>query len=325
MLVALAAALIATPAAAQTITLKLNSAPARSYLYAGAFEPWAKAVEADSGGTLKIELYYGGTLGGFAVTYDRVIDGVADIGFILTAMAGGKLRQQDVAALPFEANTSPEAAAALWHLFAKGVTVREFSQVKPLGLWVFPNAALHTRDPVKTLADLKGKKLTASNAIAANIAKALGATPLTFRPDEVYQAVSRGTADGALMPFTGMAVFKINEVVKNHLDAALGSDAAMIFMNRQKFDSLPPQAKAAIDKHSYLPLSLKLGEVTQNEWSRARGIVKDRLVTLEAAEEQRWREALAPIAREWAQATPDGETVLRAFRAEVAAYRAGKK
>lgn len=321
-----AAVLIATPLAAQTITLKLNSpAPPRSYLHGGVFEPWAKAVEADSGGTLKIQMFYGGTLGHFGVNYDRVVDGVADIGFILTAMAGGKLKQQDVASLPYETKNSIEAAVALWKIYEKGITAPEFNQVKPLGIWVFPNAALHTKDPVKTLEDVKGKKIVASNLIAAKITTALGGTPLTLGPHEAYQAISRGTADGSLMPFTGMAVFKINEVAKHHLDESLGSDAALLMMNRQKYDSLPPQAKAAIDKHSYLTLSRKLGEKTTEEWQRTRNIVKDRVVTLAPAEEKRWQEALAPIAKEWAANTPGGTQVLEAFRAEVAAFRAGKK
>jgi TRAP-type C4-dicarboxylate transport system substrate-binding protein len=320
---AAAAVLIATPLAAQTVTLKLNSpAPPRSYLHREVFGPWAKAVEADSGGTLKIQLFYGGTLGHFGVTYDRVIDGVADIGFILTSMAGGKLKQQDVASLPFETKTSTEAAVALWNLYEKGITAPEFSQIKPLGIWVFPNAALHTNKPVKTLEDAKGLKMVAGNLSAAKIATALGGTPVTFRPDEAYQAVSRGTVDAVLMPFTGMAVFKVNEVTKYHLDEALGSDAAILFMNKQSYAKLPAKAKAAIDKNSYLGLSRKLGEATKVEWLRTRNIVKDSVTTLSPAEEKRWHEALAPVAREWAQSTPGGEKVLKAFREEVAAERA---
>jgi TRAP-type C4-dicarboxylate transport system substrate-binding protein len=321
-----AAAVLTVPVAAEPIVLKLNSpAPPRSYLHGGVFEPWAKAVEKDSGGTLKIQLFYGGTLGNFNVNYDRVVDGVADIGFILTAMAGGKLKQEDVAALPFETKNSVEAAVALWKVYEKGVTAAEFDQVKPLGIWVFPSAALHTKEPVKTLEDVKGKKLVASNLIAAKISTALGATPVTLGPQEAYQAISRGTADGSLMPFTGMAVFKINEVTKYHLDEALGSDAALLFMNKKKYDSLPAQAKAAIDKNSYLPLSEKLGQTTTAEWQRTRNIVKDRVTELTPTEEAKWKEALAPIAKEWAANTPNGDKVLAAFRAEVAAYRAGKK
>jgi TRAP-type C4-dicarboxylate transport system substrate-binding protein len=320
-------ALLALPVSAQQpITLKFNSpAPPRSFLHDGAFTPWANAVSRDSGGTLKVEMFFGGTLGNFAVTYDRVVDGVADIGFILTGMAGGKLKQQDVAALPFESKTSTEAAVALWKLYEKGVTAAEFNQIKPLGIWVFPNAALHTKDPVKTLDDMKGKKIVASNLAAAKITTALGGTPVTLGPHEAYQAISRGTADGSLMPFTGMAVFKVHEVTKHHLDEALGSDSAMLFMNKQSYDKLPAKAKAAIDKNSYLPLARKLGEKTTAEWERTRNLVKDTVTTLAPAEQKKWQDALAPIAKEWAASTPGGDKVLAAFRAEVAAERAGKK
>ena len=161
-----------------------------------------------------------------------------------------------MAALPFEAETSILSSIALWNIYEKGITAKEFDAVKPLGLWTFPNAAIHSREPIRTLDDFKGKKLIASNAIAAKIDPgALGATPISFRPDEAYTAIQRGTTDGVLMPFTGMETFKVHEVTKYHLDAALGSDAAMLFINRKRYDALPPKAKEAIDKHSYLRLS----------------------------------------------------------------------
>lgn len=317
--------LLATGAAAQTVTLKLNSgAPPRSYLHSRVFEPWSKAVEKDSGGTLKIRRFYGGTLGNFLVTYDRVLDGVADIGFTLAALTGGKFKQQGVAGLPFETRNAQEAATALWKIYAKGVTSGEFTKVKLLGIWAFPNAAIHSKTPVAKLADLKGMKLSMSSPTAAKIVIGLGATPVTLPPNQAYQAISRGIANGTLMPFTGMATFKIYEVAKYHLDAALGADTALLFMNKAKYDSLPAKAKAAIDKNSYLPLSQKLGLETQKEWERGRNIVKKSVTTLSADEEAKWRKALETVSAQWVKATPNGAKVLEAFRAEVKAARGGK-
>ncbi|OFZ72532.1 MAG: hypothetical protein A2W04_08235 [Betaproteobacteria bacterium RBG_16_64_9] len=321
------ALLISAPLAAQQpVVLKLNSpAPPPSYLHTTTFTPWAENVSKASGGTLKVQTFYGGTLGNFAVNYDRVVDGVADIGFILTAFAAGKFKQQDVAALPFEAGTSSAASTALWKIYEKGITAGEFDAVKPLAIWTFPNAAIHSKEPVRALADLKGRKLVASNVIAGKIIVNLGGTPVIFRPDEAYQAISRGTADAALMPFTGMAVFKINEVTKHHVDVPLGSDSALLFINKKKYDSLPPKAKAAIDKYSYFSLSQQLGKRTDAEWADKRGLVKASIVTLSAQEVDRWKKALAPIADDWARETPNGAKVLAAFREEVKAYASAKK
>jgi TRAP-type C4-dicarboxylate transport system substrate-binding protein len=322
---AVLATLAAVPAAAQPVMLKFNSpSPPRSYLHPNVFDKWVEAIEKDSGGTLKIEKFYGGTLGNFAVTYDRVLDGVADLGWTLSALTGGRFKQQDVAALPFETRDSNESALALWKIFEKGVTAGEFAQVKQLGFWAFPNAAVHSKEPIRSLDDLKGKKITVSNAISARMAVLLGATPVTMRPDEVYQALSRGVADASMMPFTGMQTFRIHEVAKMHLDVALGGDTSIVFMNKQSYDRLPPQARAAIDKNSGIVLSRLAGRATQAEWERGRSNVKDTVSTLSADEEGKWKAVLAPLSKEWVQATPDGAKVLEAFRAEVAAMRGGK-
>ncbi len=315
----------AGPIAAEPITLKLNSpAPPMSYVHREVLTPWAEAVTADSGGTLKIQTFYGGTLGSFANTYDRVVDEVVDIGFILTAFAAGKFRRQEVAALPFEAENAILASNALWSLYQKGLTATEFDAVRPLGLWTFPNAAIHSREPIKTLDDFRGKKIVASNAIAAKIVTALGATPISFRPDEAYTAIQRGTVDGAVMPFTGMETFKLHEVTRHHLDVALGSDPALLMINRKRYDALPAEAKAAIDKHSNAGLSAKFGLKTQEQWQKSRDVVRERVSTLTPEQEAEWKKRLAPIAAEWAQGVPDGAKVLETFRADVAAAR-GKR
>src|SRR5262249_31889402 len=153
----------AAPLAAEPITLKLNSpAPPWSYVNKEVLSPWAEAVTAASDGTLQVQTFFGGTLGNFANTYDRVGDQVVDVGFILFAFASGKFKQQAVAALPFEAETSILSSVALWNLYQKGVTAGEFDAVRPLGLWTFPNAAIHSREPMRALDDFKGKKLIAS-------------------------------------------------------------------------------------------------------------------------------------------------------------------
>lgn len=324
--IVLIAALVATvPAAAEPVVLKFNSpAPPPSFLHANAFNPWAKNVSEASGGTLKVEMYYGGTLGGFGVTYDRVLDGVADIGFILTALAKGKFRQEDVAALPFESKSSLAAATALWRIYERGITSGEFDAVKPLGIWTFPNSAVNSREPVRSLDDLKGRKVTVSNPIAGRTVVALGAGPVAMSPSDVYQALSRGLADMALMPFTGVATFKIDDVAKHHVDVALGADSAVVFMNRRKWDSLPPQAKTAIDKYSYLPFSQTLGKAADAEWARSRRSLKD-VSELSGAEEARWKKLVEPVARQWAQETPNGAKVLETFRAEIKAFEASHK
>ena len=50
----------------------------------------------------------------------------------------------------------------------------------------------------------------------------------------------------------------------------------------------------------------------------------ERVVTLTPEQEAEWKKRLEPIAADWAKGVPDGAKVLDAFRAEVAAGRAGR-
>jgi TRAP-type C4-dicarboxylate transport system substrate-binding protein len=105
----------------------------------------------------------------------------------------------------------------------------------------------------------------------------------------------------------------------------MGSDSAMVFISKKRYDSLPPQARAAIDRHSFLPFSHTLGRAADGEWNRARNQLAKDTQTLPPQEEARWKKLVAPVAEQWARETPNGAKVLEAFRAEVKAFEAKNK
>jgi len=322
---ALAGAMLATPALAAPITLKFNSpAPPPSFLHNNVFRPWITNVEKASKGTLKIQLFVGGTLGNFKVNYDRLVDGVADIGFILTAFTGGKFKKLDVAELPFQSRNSTEAAYALWKVYASGVANDEFDKVKPLAIWTFPNAALHTKKKITSLDDVTGLRLAASNVATSHIVQKLGAVPVTFTPPDTYEAISRGIAAGTLMPFTGMRIFKINEVTNHHLDEPLGGATAMMFINKKKYDSLPSEAKAAIDKYSYLMQSVITGKATDANWAQARAAVASSTNKLSPEQEKKWEAVTESVTSDWVKKVPDGAKILKIFQDGIKEYRSSK-
>jgi TRAP-type C4-dicarboxylate transport system substrate-binding protein len=321
--VAIAAATAA--AAQQPIVIKLASpSPPRSFMNTEVFQPWADEVNKASEGTLKVELHTGGTLGNFGVMYDRVVDGVADLGFIIASFSAGKFRMHEVAALPFESTNSVEAATALWRMYEKGVTTAEFSEVRPIAIWTFANATIHSRERIRLAADVKGKKITVGNSATGRIVATLGGSPLVFRPDELYQVLQRGTADGSLINFSAVGTFKLAEVARYHVDLPLGGDPAMLIMNRKKYDSLPPKAKAAIDRSSYLAYSQKVAKRTDEDWEMNRNAVKDNITPLGAQELENWKKALTPVAAAWTKEVPNGAKILASFREELKAYNAKK-
>ena len=320
------AVLTAAPLAAEPVVLKLNSpAPPRSFVHAGAFEPWAQAVEQDFRRYAEDPDVLRRHAGHFGVTYDRVVDQVVDIGFILTAFAAGKIKQQDVAALPFEAEErDARLHGALADLREGRDQQASSAQVKLLGLWTFPNAAIHTkRADASRSSDFKGKKLVASNTIAAKVVDRARRDPGELPPGRGLPGDPAAASPRAsLMPFTGMETFKLHEVPKHHLDAALGSDAAALIMNMQATNGLPAHAKAALDKHSVPDAVANVRQDDAGRVGEARSNVKDTVYDARPRPGAASGRACWSRSRgEWTRTMPDGAKVLEAFRAEVAAAR----
>ena len=103
-----AATLIASPAIvtsarAQAVTLRMHHfLPPLSNAHSKLLAPWAKKVEADSQGQLKIDIFPSMQLGGTPPQlFDQARDGVADIIWTLPGNTPGRFPRTEVFELPF--------------------------------------------------------------------------------------------------------------------------------------------------------------------------------------------------------------------------------
>ena len=94
---------MAGTALAQQVTLKLHHfVPAQSNQQKFWFEPWAKKLEQESGGRLKVEIYPSMQLGGKQPQlYDQAKDGVVDIVWTVAGTTPGRFPRLEVLELPF--------------------------------------------------------------------------------------------------------------------------------------------------------------------------------------------------------------------------------
>lgn len=290
---------------------------------------WAKDVEEKSDGALTIQFYAGGTVVNFGNVVDRLIDRVVDIGFGLFGDYTSQFPRSDTPSLPFECTKSADCSVVMWRLYAQGVTAPEFTAVKPLALFTFPSASLHTTKLVKTADDVKGLKLITTGRTLAQAAILMGAAPVSLSPGNYYQALQGGVANGVAISWNAVPTFKIQEVTKNHLGVPLGLFPVFIFMNNDSYAALPAEARAVIDQTTGEKLSRSLGDVSDQTADAAIAMLRPlpgHSVTPELPPDEatRWKSILAPITDEWVKQTPDGAKVLAAHRAEMAKLVAGR-
>ena len=76
--------------------------------------------------------------------------------------------------------------------------LQEKFNAKLLGLWPFGPQVIFSKDEIKGLQDLKGKKVRVYDQSLAKFMESLGAIPVNVRFPEVQQALSRGVVDVAI-------------------------------------------------------------------------------------------------------------------------------
>lgn len=314
--------------AAETLDFASPAAPSHP-LHTEVIEPWIDQIVSNAEGALEIRTFYSSPLGNHSNIYDRVLDDVVDIAFTTLASVGGQFKKTDVASLPFETQSALEGSVALWKLYEQGIIADEFEDIKLLGLFMFPNAALHMSDhAIHRLEDFKGVKIRTAGKIQSETIALLGGSPVTAEPSEIYLGIDRGVFDGAVIPWTGVPPYKLQEVTYFHLNAPLGSSVAMVFMNQKVFDSLPPVAQRAIEDSSGLSLSVWLSGHTDYDANRVRettGSMPGHFIwDIEAEEAERWESLSQILVEDWVNSTPGGAEVLEAFRYEVSQHRAGE-
>ena len=145
---ALAGAVISSAALAQEFTFKLHhllgaKAPAQTKM----LEPWAKQVEENSGGRVKIEIYPAMSLGGRPPELvQQVRDGVVDLVWTVNGYTPGLFPRSEAFELPFVYVNDPKAAnLAMYDMFESDLK-EEYKGVEVMFLHVHAGQAIHMRE-----------------------------------------------------------------------------------------------------------------------------------------------------------------------------------
>lgn len=328
-LVAMAAAIpFAAHGKAQTLRLSSFEPPSAA-ITANVLTPWANSISKGSNGTLQVVVYAGGALGKSpAQQLKLVINGVADIAWIVPSYTPGRFQGIDVVALPFLSDRSMDLSMALWRLYQRG-EFAGFDNLKVLALAVTPPVKIHSRQPIRDIASLKGKKIrVAGDDILVRVAEQLGGVPVALSASEVADALSRGIVDATLNGWSFVKDFKVDEVARYHLNVPLGGGVVMVAMRKSTFDRLPEGARAALEKSSGESLSRAIaqefdrieGEYAKSVESSGKGTVYQ----LTNDQRQAWASAVEPAISAWRKADPGNEKLFNLLNVELRKIRAGQ-
>ena len=175
-----AAAMLAAPAGAAEVTLTVHHfLSPKSPAHASFIAPWAKRIEEQSNGRIKVEIYPSMSLGGKPPElYRQVRDGAADVVWTLIGYTPGVFPRSEVFELPTVHKGSARATnLAIQDNFE--LIAEDFKDLKPILVHVHAGNAIHLRDkPVHSVQDVQGLKLRTPSRTGAWMIEAWGAEPV---------------------------------------------------------------------------------------------------------------------------------------------------
>lgn len=116
-----------------------------------------------------------------------------------------------------------------------------------VGRWLHGGFHMYLKTPVKSIAELKGKKIRTGPLYVFFLDK-LGAAPVSIKPSDVYTSLERGLAEGFCWPILGARESGWTEACRYVIDHPFYEGDGTILFNKKKWDSLPADVREKISQ-----------------------------------------------------------------------------
>ncbi len=230
-----------------TMKMTLPTLNDPSYFFAKAY---AAALEKDSGGRIKTEIYPASQLGSIPRQIEGTQFGAIQCALIPPEFFVGVDER-------FEVMAAPGLVDSMDH----GQRVAADPEVKKLMLGLGANKGLHgvalfmnapssviAKSPIRHLGDFKGKKIRvlASPFQTQAIAR-LGATPVAMTLGDVIPAIQQGAIDGAIGGIVVWTPMHFQDTAKYVTETGQPAVYAIVEISKTWYESLPPDLQKLVD------------------------------------------------------------------------------
>lgn len=232
-------------------------------------------VEKQSGGKIKFDVYWGGSLLKASELIRGIGKGTADIAFIWPGYTPKELPVwQALNAVVIGPKDSVKSTELMLKLAEEIPAFREdFAKwnLKILGFHTTSSYGLLLVSPLNRIHDLKGRKVRAPDPSHLTMLKVMGSTPLFMPMGEVYTAIERRAIDGVFAPLESAYRFKFHEVAKHIYPCFLiwGNIPNVAAINVDTWSKIPKELHQMMEA-VFREMSMYIGESIQNGYTTMR-------------------------------------------------------
>ena len=304
--------LIVKPLGAAEFTLTLHpffspKEPAQTMM----LRLWADEVEQLSKGKVKINIAPGMSLGGKpSDLVKQAREGkFVDLIWAINGYSGNEFLRSEVFELPFVHTNDPVATNLAMREMFESDLKEEYDQknLEVMFLHVHQgHAFLSKKDEIRKPEDLNGKRMRVPGRIHAWVASELGATKVNTTVRQIPQVLQRNVANTILISTNIIAPLKlerhINSMTEGYESTRFANAVLSVSMNKDRWNSLPPEIQSAFRKASDESFLRRIGQV----WSDYEKPGIDRLIkynkkhiVLTEAETKAFEDKLKPVTERW--------------------------
>ena len=289
--------------------------------------PYAKTVQSETNGAVTFDMFPNGALGRNPGQQPQmVLDGVADIAWCVPSYSPGRFPDTEVFELPGLFRDLRESTTVLSRV-SQSDLLHDYGDFYNISMFGTAPYSIHTNFPIKTVADLKGKKIRASSATESAALRAFGAVPIGMPVTEIPEAIGRHTIDGTTSWLPPFFDFGLNRVTNYHLFVHLGVVPLAILMNKKRFDALPEAVRQNMRKNGGEALGDKfttnVGSYFNELLKRLQDDPNQHVIFPTDAEQAAAQAQLDSVREEWVAKSPRHKELKAAVDAEIARYRKG--
>ncbi len=311
-------------AQAQERTLKFGLNGPEGHPAVAGMKKFKEAVEAKSGGKIKVNLFLNGALGGDQAVVSALKGGTIEMAVMNSGILASEAKELAIFDFPFLFANEKESDAIVDGPVGKKMhALLEAKGIVGLSYWELGYRHItNSKRAITKVEDIDGLKLRViPNPINVDWVKALGANPTPLPFPEVYAALEQKAIDGQENPVSVISSNKFWEVQKHITLTNHQYNPQSVIFSKKVWDTLTPAERKIIDESS--------DEAVKAQREAARGAVAKNLDLLKQngmtvsqfppAEVAKLREKMKPVIAKYSAAV--GEATVNEMMAELAKLR----
>jgi TRAP-type C4-dicarboxylate transport system substrate-binding protein len=270
---------------------------------------FAAAVEKDSGGRIKGEVYPASQLGSMPRQIEGVQFGAIQMGVIPSEFWVGVDERFEITAAPglVDSLAHGQRLAADPAVLKLMLSLGADKGLHGVGLFISEPSDVIAKTPIRHLADFQGKKLrTFASKFQAESFSRLGATAVAMSLGDVLPALQQGAIDGAVAGTVIYSAMHYQDAAKYVTQTGQPVIFGLAAVSKKWYDSLPADLQQMIDKDAASasvevnPQTVAIDANADKRWLDSGG----ELIDLPADEQTSMLKTLASVAEDVSKTKP---------------------